>query len=235
MKNKVLIFIAGLVAGVTIGVLFSVAIKELLIQFKELHISLNRINVKQNELSQRMDSIQGKLVPDAKKPVQTPVAIVKPTAPATAKTPATNDNSKAANSKSANTINTMPADTDAVVMTNQLVSVISAQLKNKDTLNKKNVQTDSALESMSDVNDLAERVFIRVEFWKSPLNYKGYKMSRGKVVLYGLAPVPNATIYTLDYNNFLVINQTAFRVEYTDDYKPFERVSDKAILKKLGL
>lgn len=236
MKNKILIFIAGLVAGVTFGVLFSVAIKELIGQFKELHISLNRINQKQSQLSQRMDSIQGKLVPDAKK--ATPVAQVntKSTTPASPRTPITQDNGKPANQKSnVSTSKSTQGDTDVVVMTNQLVSVISAQLINKDTVNRKNAETDSTLEAMSDINSTKQPVYFRVEFWKSPLNYKGYKMSRGKIVLYGITPVPLASLTLKDDVYYLLINQSALRVEYTDDYKPFERVTDKTILKKLGL
>ena len=122
-------------------------------------------------------------------------------------------------------------------MTNQLVSVISAPLKNRDTalINKKNQETDSTLESMSDITDNKESVYFRVEFWKSPLNYKGYKMSKGKIVLYGLTPVPTSTLLLMDGNYYFSVGMNVFRVEYTDDYKPFEKVTDKGILKKIGL
>ncbi len=236
MKNKILLFIAGLVVGVTVGVLFSVAIKEVISQVKQLHITLNRINQKQSQLSQRIDSIQGKLVPDAKNLPTPSQANSKTMVPNTGRTASTQDNGKGINQKLNGTANnTMPEDTDVVVMTNQLVSVISAPLKNKDSVNKKNEETDSALEAMSDINDTKAPVFFRVEFWKSPLNYKGYKMSRGKVVLYGINPVATATVTIEGGTDYLLINESAFRMEYTDDYKPFERITDKTLLKKLGL
>lgn len=239
MRNKILIFIVGLFAGLTFGVLFSVAIKELITQFKELHLSLNRINLKQSQLSQRLDSIQGKLIPDTKKSVSyTQQSNTKSIATNTVKTPIPQDNTKLQNPKSdAPSPGTIAHDSDIVVMTNQLVSVLSVPLKNNDTssVNKKNLKTDSALASMSDIGDTREATNYRVEFWKSPLNYKGYKMSRGKIILYGLSPVTSINLMLDNDTYYLLVNQNAYKVEYTDDYKPFEKITDKAILKKAGL
>jgi hypothetical protein len=240
MRNKVFIFIGGLLAGVIIGVLFSVAIKELLIQFKELHISLNRINLKQSQLSQRLDSIQGKLVPDAKKAGSNTVPnSSKPNTVNSSKAQVPNGNTKLADPVNSGNSANVPVteDTDVVVMTNQLVSVLSVPLRINDTgkVNKKNLQTDSAIASMSEVGNSKEPLQYRVEFWKSPLNYKGYKMSRGKIILYGINPVTPVNITQQDDIYYLLVNQSAYRVEYTDDYKPFEKVTDKSILKKVGL
>jgi hypothetical protein len=179
MKNKVFVFTIGLLAGLTIGVLFSVAIKELIVQFKELHISLNRINLRQSQLSQRLDSIQGKLVPDTKKPANTPVqAITKPAIPAVAKNNTPQDVKNSDPSK-VNTVKSIGSEDDSnvVVMTNQLVSVLSVHLRNNDTnsVNKKSAETDSTLAAMSDVENSKAITRYRIEFWKSPLNYKGYK------------------------------------------------------------
>ncbi|HTA27265.1 MAG TPA: hypothetical protein VK809_05720 [Bacteroidia bacterium] len=239
MRNKVLIFIGGLFAGLVIGVLFSVAIKELIVQFKELHLTLNRINLKQSQLSQRLDSIQGKLVPDTKKPSSLPAQNNQKTNSInTSKTATSQDNAKSQNQLTTNSsIGKIAQDSDVVVMTNQLVSVLSVPLKKNDTdrVTKKNHETDSTLESMSDINDSKQFQNYRVEFWKSPLNYKGYKMSRGKIVLYGINPTTSVNLTMQNDNYYLLVNQNAYKVEYTDDYKPFDKVTDKAILKKVGL
>lgn len=193
MKNKILLFTGGLVAGLILGVLFSVAIKELILQFKEVHLSLNKINLKESELSQRLDSIQGKLVPDNKK---TPAATLQPNQKTVSQnlpknvSPQLNTKSPAQNTD--NTASTKPAenDSDVVVMTNQLISVLSVHLRDKDTntVSKKTQETDSTIAAMSEVSDSQKPTDYRVEFWKSPLNYKGYKMSTGKIVLYGINP-----------------------------------------------
>lgn len=241
MKNKIFIFSFGLIAGLTIGVLFSVAIKELIVEFKELHISLNKINLRQSQLSQRLDSIQGKLVPDSKKTTNvTSQAPAKATVTNTVKSAASPENIKPQTPLKDNGVSNTPAvedDSNVVVMTNQLVSVLSVHLHNNDTntVNKKSQETDSALASMSDVDAPKGRTNYRIEFWKSPLNYKGYKMSEGKIILYGISPVTPVNLTVDEGAYYIVVNQGAYRLGFTDDYKPFERVTDKTILKKLGI
>lgn len=241
MKNKVFIFTIGLVAGLTIGVLFSVAIKELIAQFKELHISLNRINIRQSQLSQRLDSIQGKLVPDTKKPAAMQAqANAKPITPSTARNNAPQQDAKNSTSSAKTDLSAKAGsedDSNVVVMTNQLVSVLSVHLRNMDTnsINKKSVETDSTLASMSDVDNTKSPANYRIEFWKSPLNYKGYKMSDGKIILYGLVPDMPVNIILIDDNYYLQVAQAVYKIEFTDEYRPFEKVLDKTILKKLSI
>ena len=239
MKNKILIFSVGLVAGLTIGVLFSVAIKELLVEFRQLHISLNRITVKQSQLSQRLDSIQGKLVPDTKKASNTNNQSNTKTA---SQIPVKNSPSQGDIKSSATTkadVSSAPVkdDSDIVVMTNELISVLPVRLRNKDTnaVSKTSQTTDSAIASMSEVTEAKQASDYRIEFWKSPLNYKGYKMSMGKIVLYGIDPdIPvNLTLEGGVY--YLQVSHGFYHVDFTDDYKPFEKVTDKEILKTLGI
>jgi hypothetical protein len=66
------------------------------------------------------------------------------------------------------------------------------------------------------------------------LNYKGYKMSTGKIVLYGINPVTPVNLVLEEDSYYLLVNQNAFKLDFTDDYKPFERITDKTLLKKLG-
>lgn len=241
MKNKILIFTAGLLAGLIIGVLFSVAIKELLIQFREVHLSLNKINLKQSQLSQRLDSIQGKLVPDTKKTtVATIQSNIKTTVQSPQKNSASKENGKKHNQTISNNVSNASDDdndSDIVVMTNQLVSVLSAHLQNKDTstVNKKTEEADSTIAAMSDVGAPPQSADWRIEFWKSPLNYKGYKMSMGKIVLYGINPDTPVNLTLEQGAYYLLVNRGAYRLDFTDDYRPFERVTDKIILKKLGI
>jgi len=240
MKNKIFIFTGGLLAGLVIGVLFSVAIKELLIQFKELHLSLNKIDLKQSQLSQRLDSIQGKLIPDNKKPVITAVTTpTKTTIPSTTK-PEVQPGDVKSQMPNANTITTDPAedDSDVVVMTNQLIVATSVSVQSRDTAkgNKKTEKMDSTIAAMSEVSESKEPQSYRLEFWKSPLNYKGYKMSRNTIIVYGLQPSGGEIWLSKEEGKFYLINGlTPYRLDYTDDYKPLEQVTDKALLKKLRL
>jgi hypothetical protein len=237
MKNKIFIFTGGMLTGLILGVLFSVAIKELILQFKEVHLSLNKINIEQSELSQRLDSIQVKLIPDTKK-TNTPNAAsnTKPVAQYTSQQANTKPPTITANSPASNT--STKADSDIVIMTNQLIVATSISVEKRDTVkvNKRTEKMDSTIAAMSDVSESQEPQEYKIEFWKSPLNYRGYKMSRSKIVVYGVQPAGGVIdLFKNEGSYYLLNGSTTYRLEYTDDYKPLEQVTDKATLKKLGL
>ena len=239
MKNKIALFAFGLLAGIAIGVVFDVGIKAVFRQIRELHLSLNKIGVQQNQISQRLDSIQGKLKDDKKGNFVTKgdartVVPMTQAGNSTSTKNAANDSTKNADSVVAEK---EQSDSNVVVMTNQLITVASLPVKNIDSIatDKKTVRSDSMLASMTNTSDESEPMVYRVEFWQSPLNFKGYKMSLGKLILYGINSTGRVSLVKGDDGYYLLANQSAYRVMYTDDYKPFERVTDKTVLKKLSL
>jgi hypothetical protein len=102
-------------------------------------------------------------------------------------------------------------------------------------VNKQIEKTDSTLASMSDINISKEPSEYRIEFWKSPLNFKGYKMSKGKIIIYGINPAPQVKLVEMENIYYLAVNPYTYRLEYTDDFKSFEKITDKGTLNKLGL
>ncbi len=74
---------------------------------------------------------------------------------------------------------------------------------------------------------------IKTEFWKSPLNYKGYKFDENKLVIFGLYEVGNVAI--LGYNNelFIKYNKEYYLIEYTDDFRSFIPMRNESLLKEL--
>ncbi|HXB12390.1 MAG TPA: hypothetical protein VNZ45_10415, partial [Bacteroidia bacterium] len=192
-------------------------------------------------ISQRLDSIQGKMKGDAK---NTP-AIIKPLNKiATAPTPALKHDSVSKkqddniDSSDDGTIALQNKDSNIVVMTNQLVSVKSVAVSTLDSLSNSgriNHRSDSMIAAMSNVNEEQDPHYYRIEFWQSPLNFKGYKMSKGKIILYGINSNTDTRLVKWDDGYYLMTNQVVYKVEYTDDYKPFEKVMDKTVLKKITL
>jgi hypothetical protein len=75
---------------------------------------------------------------------------------------------------------------------------------------------------------------LRVEFWRSPLNYKGYKMDDNKLVVFGLLEVNNLSL--LGHNNqlFIKYNKDYYSIDYTDNFKPFNQVRNESIIKTLS-
>jgi hypothetical protein len=77
------------------------------------------------------------------------------------------------------------------------------------------------------------RQFCTVEIWTSPLNYKGYKMNRNKIILYGLNDPESLKVYKLDEEIYLQNGALIFHLENTNDFRPYDRVSSEAVLSKL--
>ncbi|HNW70704.1 MAG TPA: hypothetical protein PKI01_09895 [Bacteroidales bacterium] len=75
---------------------------------------------------------------------------------------------------------------------------------------------------------------LKVEFWRSPLNYKGYKLDENKLVLFGLYEFNNLSI--IGYNNelFIKYNKEYYLIEYTDDFRSFVLMKNESLLKELN-
>lgn len=86
---------------------------------------------------------------------------------------------------------------------------------------------DSLLAKVSGVRDVTneENMSLLVELWDSPLNYRGYQMSRRKLVLYGLKNVEGIRLFIKSGDMFLVLDDAMYNLEYTDKFKPYEEVS----------
>lgn len=103
--------------------------------------------------------------------------------------------------------------------------VVNLQNEEKNT-------SDSLLEKVSGIKNNKTSSSLKVEFWQSPINYKGYKMTKNKVVLFGIYPNENIKLFYLDDAVFLKNNQNCYRLYFTDDFKQFEKITDQSIISK---
>jgi hypothetical protein len=74
----------------------------------------------------------------------------------------------------------------------------------------------------------------QVEFWKTPLNSKGYRFSRSKVMLYGFPDFSNVLLYELGDSYYLRSADQVFRLSYTAEFRQPEKVTDPELLTKLN-
>ena len=123
---------------------------------------------------------------------------------------------------------------DVVIRKDELLNVKTIELKNLNAPVIKN-HTDSLLEKISEIKDDKKIInkYVQIEFWRSPLNYKGYKLSKYSVILYGLPDADNIKLYTLDDVFYIKHASTVYKLEYNSDFKPYERVTDEGILSNL--
>jgi hypothetical protein len=122
-----------------------------------------------------------------------------------------------------------------VIRKDELLNIRTIELKNLDARESMS-HADSLLEKVSEIKDDRNNYrnqSMKIEFWKSPLNYKGYKLSKYNVILYGLTDTENLKIYTLDGILYMKNASAVYKLDYNADFKPYERVTDEMITSSL--
>ena len=97
-----------------------------------------------------------------------------------------------------------------------------------------NIKRDTLTGQLAGVtsNDYPNMFF--VEFWKTPLNSKGYRMTRNRVILYGLSDFSSITIYKVDDNFYLKDDDVVYKISSGTEFKPMELVNDSELLAKIN-
>lgn len=68
-----------------------------------------------------------------------------------------------------------------------------------------------------------------VEFWKSPLNYRGYKMSRNKLVVYGLDQFESFSLHSDGKIFFIKYFDNYYPVSLSLDFKPLTSMAEPPV------
>jgi hypothetical protein len=128
----------------------------------------------------------------------------------------------------------MVAEGDVVVRKDELISTKTLEVYNLDPTAKATGK-DSLLQKVSGIKDdkSSGKQMFNIELWSSPLNYKGYKMSRYKMVLYGITTTDGIKLYKLDDVIYMKNGSNVYRLDHSADFKPYERITDELILTKL--
>lgn len=80
--------------------------------------------------------------------------------------------------------------------------------------------TDSLLTSLTGVKPAEGFREYILEFWQNPLNYKGYKIIRDKIVLYGLPPEQSYKLLSGEGSLVLQTPQHSYPLREADDFLP---------------
>lgn len=112
----------------------------------------------------------------------------------------------------------------------ELLSVKNIKVINLDVRSKKDTLTGQLAGVTS--SDYPNMFF--VEFWKTPLNSKGYRMTRNRVILYGLSDFSSITIYKVDDNYYLKNDDLVYKISAGTEFKPMEPVNDSELLARIN-
>lgn len=112
----------------------------------------------------------------------------------------------------------------------ELLSVKNIKVIDLDAVSKKDTLTGQLAGVTS--SDFPNLFF--VEFWKTPLNSKGYRMTRNRVILYGLSDFSSVTIYKVDDNFYLKNDDIVYKISSGTEFKPMELVNDAQLLARIN-
>ncbi len=121
---------------------------------------------------------------------------------------------------------------DIIVKKDELLNTKTLEINNLSLVANRNNTKDSLLQKVSGIKENSKQL-INVEFWQSPLNYKGYKMTKFKIVVYGIDFSEALKVYSIDDAVYLKNNTSVYKLDNSSDFKPYERITDENIISKL--
>ncbi|MCE9539503.1 MAG: hypothetical protein K8R85_09825 [Bacteroidetes bacterium] len=130
---------------------------------------------------------------------------------------------------------TSSSSEDIVVRKDELLSTKTVEIINLSTVTSNRNSKDSLLQKVSGIKDdkSITKQFINIELWQSPLNYRGYKMGKYKIALYGLTSLEALKIYILDDVIYLKNGAIVNKLENSSEFRPYERITEENLISKL--
>ena len=116
------------------------------------------------------------------------------------------------------------------IATDELLSVKNVKIIKITPSNNNN---DSLAAEIAGVKENTSDLYF-IEFWKTPLNSKGYRFSKNKILLYGFIDYNNVTLYELDNSFYIKSSDQVYKLFYGADFKSLERVVDSGLLAKIN-
>lgn len=119
-------------------------------------------------------------------------------------------------------------DSELNVATEELLSV-----KNVKVIRIVGSSQDSLAAKTAGVENSNSNLYF-IEFWKTPLNSKGYRFSKNKVMLYGFVDYTNVSLYQLDNEFYIKCTDQVYKLAFGSDFKQLDRVVDSDLLAKIN-
>jgi hypothetical protein len=99
-----------------------------------------------------------------------------------------------------------------------------------DSLDRKSAYLDSLLTDDKLAQSRPHNQY-RVELWKSPINYQGYRLYPNKIIIYGIEKFDQLGLELLNKKLILKNLNTYYLLEQSDNYRPLRPVKKSEILK----
>lgn len=126
------------------------------------------------------------------------------------------------------TANFSPNEEDIIVRRDELLESRVLELVLLDGKPKSN-KTDSLLKLID--NSGSEKTQHKIEYWKSPVNYRGFKMIRTNIIVFGLETGENSRLYSYEQELYLKHGSSVYKIYQTSVFQPFVRINEESIIK----
>jgi acetyl/propionyl-CoA carboxylase alpha subunit len=137
---------------------------------------------------------------------------------------------------------TFPAsdeDKNLIVKKDQLLSSLSISVNDKTSANKNQENNETASLSKDATEKLNSATGVpyeemnatnyQVEFWISPVNYRGYKMSKNKIVLFGVEEFNDVKLYRVNEDVYLNFDKSFYRLTNSYDFIAYQKLKESEI------
>ncbi len=93
---------------------------------------------------------------------------------------------------------------------------------------------DSLLTDSKSLIQKKSKNILQVEFWKSPINYKGYKTCKNKLVIFGVDQFDMISFKMLNKILYMKYMSNFFQIDKTYDFKSLNPISNPQLLSQLS-
>ncbi len=100
-------------------------------------------------------------------------------------------------------------------------------------IGENNLVSDTTAANLSNVSQFNSDLYF-VEFWKTPLNSRGYRFTKNKIMLYGFVDYTNVVLYELDNSYYIKCSEQVYKLFNGSEFKQLERVNDSDLLAKMN-
>ncbi len=116
-------------------------------------------------------------------------------------------------------------EVDSIINTDESLNIVVDQLLSTKIIKVINLSSDANSDSLAakiaGVNTQQSDSYV-IEFWKTPLNSKGYRFQKNKVMLYGVNDHNDLLLYQLEGRYFIKSFEMVYELGSSSDFQPFQ-------------
>jgi hypothetical protein len=128
-------------------------------------------------------------------------------------------------------------EVDSLIQPDPEINVAKDELlfvKNMKLIDLDNSVKDTVSAKLAGVSTDENTGLFFVEFWKTPLNSVGYRMSKNRLLLYGFSDFSNFNIYKVDDVYYLKNDRQVYKLTAGTEFMSMEKVNDTGLLARIN-